>query len=105
MGLDPAMGGEVHGDAGGQQAERDGQRAGDPSEVDAALEDEEVEDAKDQDQHRRFGEERGAAPRGDDGQVEQRVGLGWRIGAAGGDEAQACGVGGGMMRDVKVIGI
>lgn len=92
MCLDPAMGGEVHGDAGGKQKNRDGQRAGDPGEFDAALEDEEVEDTEDEDEHRRFGEEGRAAPRGDDGQVEQRVGLAGGIAAAGWDQAEACGV-------------
>ena len=101
MGLDPAMGGEVHGDAGGKQEERDGQCAGDPSEVDAVLEDEEVEDAEDENEHRCFGEERGATPGGDEGQIEQRVGLagGWLaegIGAAGSNQAEACGVRGGV---------
>lgn len=83
MGLDPAVRAEVHGDAGGEQEERDSQGTGDPGEFDSALEDEEVENAEDEDQHGRFGEEGRASPGGDDGQVKQRGGrsrilLAWR---------------------------
>lgn len=74
MRLDPPMGAEVHGDAGAEQTEGDGERSDDPAEIDAALEDEEVEDAEDEHEHRRLGEERGATSRGNDRQVEQR---GW----------------------------
>jgi hypothetical protein len=42
MGLHPAMSAKVHRDAGGEQAERDGECADDPFEVDAALEHEEI---------------------------------------------------------------
>jgi len=96
MGLDPAMGGKVHGDAGGEQQDRDAERAGDPGKIDTTLEDEEVEDAEDQDQHGRLCEEGGTAPGGDDGQVEPGFGPGWGVGAVRGDEAQACGVWGGV---------
>jgi hypothetical protein len=74
MRLDPAMGAEVHGDAGAEQAEGDGERSDDPIEIDAALEDEEVQDAEDEHEHGRLGEECGATPSGDHRQVEER---GW----------------------------
>ncbi len=70
----PAVSAEVHGDAGGEQDGADGERAGDPGEVDVALQDEEIQDAEDQYQHRRFSEERGTAPGGDDCQIDQRGG-------------------------------
>lgn len=76
MGLDPAMGAEVHGNAGGEEEQRDSERARDPGKLDAALEDEEVKDAEDENQHGRFGEEGRASPGGDDGQIEERGG--WR---------------------------
>lgn len=66
------MGAKVHGDTGGEQAQADGQRACDPGEVDATLQDEEVQNAEDQYQHRRLCKERGAAPRADDGKINQR---------------------------------
>ena len=100
MGLDPAVGAEIHGDAGGQQEQRDSQCPGDPGELDSALEDEEVEDAEDEDQHGCFGEEGRAAPGGDDGQIEQRGGTlrDWILFASW-DEGQACGVWGGLAWD------
>ena len=75
MSFDPAVGAEVHSDAGGEQDERDGERADDPLEIDAALKHEEVEDAEYQDEHGSLGEEAGAASRRDDDEVEQRGGL------------------------------
>ncbi len=71
MGLDPAMGGEVHEDAGGEQAEAYAERADDPGDLDAALEQAVVEDAEDEDEHGGLGEEGGAAARGDHQQVKQ----------------------------------
>ena len=102
MRFDPAMGTEVHGDAGAEQSEGDGERSDDPAEIDAALEDEEVQDAEDENEHRRLGEERGATSCGDDRQVEQR---GWLSGGrllGRRNEAQARGVLGrvsGLRRD------
>ncbi len=72
MGPHPAVSAEVHGDAGGEQRYADAQRAGDPGQLDAALQDEEVQYAEDQHEHSRFGEERRTAPGGDDGQIDQR---------------------------------
>ena len=71
MCLNPAMGAEIHGDAGAKQAERDGQRSGDPAHIDAPFEDEEVQDAKDNHEHSRLSKEGGAATRGDYRQIEQ----------------------------------
>ena len=83
MRLDPAVGAEVHGDAGGEQAEGDGEGADDPGELDAALEHEVVEDAEDEDEDGGLGEEGRAAARGDDGEFDEgrRLGL---DGASGG---------------------
>jgi len=71
MRFHPAVGGEVHNNAGGQEAERDGQCADDPGKLDAALEHEVVEDAEDQDQHGGFREEGGAAAGGYDGELKE----------------------------------
>ena len=72
MSLDPAVGTEVGGDAGGEEAERDGECADDPGELDASLEDEEVEDAEDEDEDGGLGEEAGAAASGDDDEFDER---------------------------------
>ncbi len=72
MRLDPAMGAKVRGDAGREQRQRDGEGAGNPGEVDAAFEQEEVEDAEDQDEDGRLREEGGAAAGGDNRQVQER---------------------------------
>jgi hypothetical protein len=89
MGLDPAVGGEVHGDAGGEEQQRDGKRACDPGELDASAEHEVVEDAEDEDEDGGLGEEGGAAAAGDDHQVEQGVGGRGVASRRGADEAQA----------------
>ena len=57
MGLNPAMGGEVHGDAGGEKAQTDCQCSDDPVELDMAFEEAEIEDAEDQHQNGCFREE------------------------------------------------
>ena len=75
MSFNPAMGSEVHRNASGEQGQRDGERAGDPCQLDAAFEHEEVEDAEDQYEDRRLGEERGAAAPGDHDQVEYGRGM------------------------------
>ncbi len=99
MRLDPAMGGEVHEDAGGEQADADAERADDPGELDAALEQAVVEDAEDEDEHGCLGKEGRAAARGDHQQVKQvraeaLSGLASRLGA--GQEVEAgWGCGGG----------
>ena len=72
MGLDPAMGGKVHGDAGGEQQDRDAERAGDPGKIDTTLEDEEVEDAEDEDEDSRLGKEGRTTMRGDGDQIGER---------------------------------
>ena len=71
MRFHPAMGSEVHDDAGGQEAERDGESADDPGELDAAFEHEIVEDSEDQDQHSGLCEEGGAAAGRDDGELKE----------------------------------
>jgi hypothetical protein len=86
MGPDPALGGEVHGDAGGEEAEGDGEGAEDPGELDAALEHEVVEDAEDQDQDGGFGEEGRQAAAGDADQLECAVLAGGAGGRLGEDE-------------------
>jgi len=69
MGFDPVVGGEVRGDAGGEEGERGADGEEDPGELDAALEHEVVEEAEDQDEHGCFGEERRAPTAGDDDEV------------------------------------
>lgn len=76
MGFDPAMGGEVHGNARGEEAEADRQCSDDPVQLDTAFEEAEIKDAKDQDKNGRFGEESRTATRGNDQQIEERRG-GW----------------------------
>ncbi len=66
----PAVGTKVQGDAGGQERDAEGESSGDPGELDAALEHEVVKQAEDQDQDGRLGEERGAAPAGDQDKIE-----------------------------------
>lgn len=48
---EPAARTEVRGDAGGEQAERDGEGAAHPGEFDLAVEHEEVQNAEDEDQN------------------------------------------------------
>ena len=62
MCLHPAMGAEVHGDAAGQQDQRDSERADNPGQFDSPFQHEVIEDTEDQDENRRFGKERGATP-------------------------------------------
>lgn len=69
MGFNPVMGGEIRGDAGGEEGERGADGEEDPGELDAALEHEVVEQAEDQDKHGGFREEGGAAASGDDHEV------------------------------------
>lgn len=69
--LEPAAGGVFGCDAGGQQHETDGEGADDPAQLHAALEHESVEKGEDEDEHGRFGEERGATMRGDGDQVDE----------------------------------
>lgn len=71
MRLDPAVGGKVHGDAGGEEADADAEGTDDPAQLDAALEHEVVEDAEDQDKHGGFREESRAAAGGDDREIEE----------------------------------
>ena len=71
MSFDPAVGGEVHGDAGGEEADADAEGTDDPAQLDAALEHEVVEDAEDQDKHGGFRKESGTAAGGDDRQIEE----------------------------------
>ena len=80
MGFDPVVGGEVRGDAGGEEGERGADGEEDPRELDAALEHEVVEEAEDQDEHGCFGEEGGAAASGDDQEVEMGRGVGCAVG-------------------------
>ena len=72
MSLNPDMSGEVCCDAESEQAQADGECADDPTELDASLQHEEVEDAEDEHKHRGFCEECRAAPCSDDCQIEQR---------------------------------
>ena len=90
MCLNPAMGAKVHGDAGGEQNERDAERTGNPFDLDAALQDEEVQDAEDEHQDRRLGEEGRTASARDDSQNEQRGRLADGTSLARRNEAQAC---------------
>ncbi len=71
MSLDPALGAEIRGDAGGKQAERDGEGANDPGKLDAAAQHEVVQNAEDEDQNGSFSEKRRAAARGDDGEFRE----------------------------------
>jgi len=87
MSFDPAMGGEVHGDAGGEEADADAKGADDPAQFDAALEHEVVEDAEDQDKHGGFREESRAAAGGNDREIEE-TGAGSDV-VAGGRRHQA----------------
>jgi hypothetical protein len=64
------MGGEVHGDAGGEQAEGDGESAHDPRKLDASFEHEVVEDAEDENEHGGLCKEGRAAPTGDEDEIE-----------------------------------
>ena len=91
MGFSPAVGTEVHADAGGEQGEADGEGSDDPGELDAAFLQEVVEDAEDQDEDGGLCEEGGGAPAGEDDELGQ-MGLagGWGVGL---DEADANGVG------------
>ena len=88
MGLHPAVGGEVHDDAGGEEAEGDGERANDPGELDAALEHEVVEDAEDEDEDGGLGEEGRAAAGGDEDELDEvlggRLGRGHDVEVGGG---------------------
>ena len=47
MSLDPAVGAEVRDDTGGKQAERQGESAEDPGKLDAAAQEEDIEDPED----------------------------------------------------------
>ena len=91
MGPDPAMRAKVHGDAGREQGDADGEGARDPGKFDAALQDEEIQYSEDQHQHSSLGEERGAAPGGDDGEVKHR-GHWLGILRARRDQAETCGI-------------
>lgn len=73
-GVQPALGSEVHSDAGSEEAEGDGERADDPGELDASLEHEVVEDAEDEDEDGGLSEEGRAAPAGDESQVKPAAG-------------------------------
>ena len=68
MSLDPAAGAEVRGDAGGEEAERDGESADNPGELDATAQHDGIQNAEDEDENGRFGEEGRAAARRDDGE-------------------------------------
>jgi hypothetical protein len=70
--LEPAAGRELRDDAGDEKRETDGEGADDPVELHPAFEHEPVEQGQDQDQNRRFCEERGTARCGDGDQVEER---------------------------------
>lgn len=74
MGLNPALRGEIHGDAGGQEADRDRERAEDPGKLDPPLEHEVVEDAEDEDEHSSLRKEGRAAAAGDEDQIEPAMG-------------------------------
>ena len=97
MGLDPAMGGEVHRDAGGEQHERDGKRAGDPGDSMRPLRMKKsrmpktrtstAASAKNDEQRRELTTARSEQPLWLAG-----GGLFGGIAARGGDEAEACGV-------------
>ncbi len=71
MSFDPALGAEVRGNAGGEQAKRDGESADNPGKLDATAQHEVIEDAEDKDQNGCFRQEGRAAARGDDGQLHQ----------------------------------
>lgn len=82
MGFDPVVGGEVRGDAGGEEGEAGADGDENPGELDAALEHEVVEEAEYQDEHGGFGEEDGAAASGDDREAgETGRGVGCAVGA------------------------
>ena len=96
VGGEPAAGGELGRDAGGEQQEADGEGADDPAELHPALEHEPVEQGQDEDQHCCLGEEGGAAMGGDRDQVVERGGCllrrtatGWNQNEAGGFERTA----------------
>ena len=71
MTLEPAAGGELRRDAGGQEHEADGEGADDPTKLHAAFEHEPVQQGQDEDQDRCFGEESRTAMRGDGDQVDE----------------------------------
>ena len=74
MGFEPAAGGELGRDAGGEKDEADGEGADDPADLHAALEHEPVEQGQHEDEHGRFGKEGRAAMRGDGDEVDERGG-------------------------------
>jgi len=76
MRFEPAAGGEVGGDAGGQQEEADGDSGEDPTGSQASLRDEAVEQRQDEHKDGGFGKE-GAAAMGRDGDEIDDTGGGW----------------------------
>lgn len=75
MSVLPAMGGEVRGDAGGEEADGDRESADDPGELDASFEHEVIEDTEDENEHGSLCKEGRAAAAGDEDQVDPAVGF------------------------------
>lgn len=95
--FEPAAGAEFSRDAREEQHEADGEGAENPVDLHAALEHETVEQGEHEDEHGCFGEEGGAARRGDRNEFEERGGrLPVRTAARGYDGK--AGDGGGRLR-------
>jgi len=67
----PALGSEVHGDAGREQTDRDGEGTSDPGELDAAAQQAEIEDAEDEHENGSFRKEGRTTARNDQEQIER----------------------------------
>ena len=74
MTLEPAAGGKLCCDAGGQEHEADGEGADDPTDLHASLEHEPVEQGQHEDEHSRLGKKGRAAMGGDGDEVDERGG-------------------------------
>ena len=74
MGFEPAAGGELGRNAGGEKDEADGEGADDPADLHAALEHEPVEQGQHEDEHGRLGKERRAAMGRDGDEIDERGG-------------------------------
>ena len=71
MDFEPAVRGELGGDAGGEQQEADREGAEDPTGFQMSLEHEPVEQGQDKNEDRCLGEEGRAAMRGDGDQIDE----------------------------------
>lgn len=99
MSPDPAMGTDVRDNAGSEEADGEGEGGAQPAELDAALDQEEVEDAEDEDQNGGLGKEGRAAAGGDGDQIEVR-GSARRRGETRGGFGNEVEVGDGLRREV-----